>query len=262
MKNIFIEGMQGSGKTTLLKLLGERLEGYNMYLEGDISPVELAWCSYMTAEEYRQALDTFPDLKSELEKHTIKERDYYIIEYTRIITDTEGFHHYMGKYEIYNGIRSFSEFKKIIFSRLERFNGKGNLFECSFFQNIIEELILFYRKSEEEIIDFYREMFAVIKEKNFSLIYIYSEDIKDNLLEIKKERVDENGIEWWFPLMMRYLNESPYGEEHNFNDITDMVNHFKRRIKLEMRINEEVLGDYSVVLHAKSYNIDDVVKGL
>jgi len=259
MKNIFVEGMQGSGKTTLMKLLYKKLVGYHMYLEGDISPIELAWCSYMTEGEYRQALAVFPNLVSEIEKHTVKEENHFIIEYTRIITDVRDFHHYMEQYEIYNGKRSFCEFKDIILSRSERFNGTGNLFECSFFQNIIEELLLFYRKSEDEILDFYSELFTVMKQKNFRLLYLYSDDIEDNVLKIKRERSDENGVEMWFTLMMKYLNDSPYGKEYGFGDISDMVAHFKRRMDLEVRIINEILGKYSIVLPAKVYDIKDVV---
>lgn len=259
MKNIFIEGIHGSGKTALMKSLYEKLDGYHMYFEGDISPVELAWCSYMTEEEYQRTLVRFPDLVSEIEKHTIKEENHFIVEYTQILTDTSEFHHYMEQYEIYNGRRSFDDFKDLILTRLENFKGIGNLFECSLFQNIIEELILFHRKTEEEIISFYREIFEVIKQKNFILLYLYSDDIESNILKIKKERSDENGVEMWYPLVMRYLNNSPYGKQFEFVDISDMVAHFKIRMDLELRIITEIMGGYSMILPTKIYNIDEVI---
>lgn len=37
-----------------MKSLYVKSDGYHIYLEGDISPVELAWCSYMTEKEYQQ----------------------------------------------------------------------------------------------------------------------------------------------------------------------------------------------------------------
>ena len=60
MTNIYVEGIPGSGKTTLLRLLSERLSGYRAYYEGDLSPVELAWCSYMTSEQYAEVLARWP----------------------------------------------------------------------------------------------------------------------------------------------------------------------------------------------------------
>lgn len=262
MENIFIEGIQGSGKTTIMKSLCDKLDGYQLYWEGDISPVELAWCSYMTREEYQQALAMFPDLASEIKAYTLKEETHVIIAYTRILADRREFYQHMERYELYNGRRTFKGFKDIILNRLGKFDGTGNLFEGSFFQNMIEELLLFYCKPEEEILDFYRELFTVVNQKKFRLIYLYSENIESNILKIKGERSDENGVEMWFPLMMNYLNDSPYGREHAFLDVTDMASHFERRSKLEMRIIKEILGEYAMVLPAKAYDIEEVVKWL
>lgn len=258
MKNIFIEGMQGSGKTTLLTSLYKKLQGYHMYLEGDISPVELSWCSYMTEEEYQHTLSKYPDLAPEIKQHTAKENNHFIVEYTRIITDITGFHRYMEQYEIYNGRRSFQEFKDLIFSRFANLQSTGNLFECSFFQNVIEELMLFYCMSEEEILGFYTELFEIVRQKDFLLLYICSNDIEDDILKIKRERCDENGAEIWYPLMMRYLNASPYGRKNGFTDISDMTEHFRKRMALELKIIEEILEGYAVILSAKSYDLDEI----
>lgn len=260
MRNIFIEGLQGSGKTTLMRLLYEQLDGYRMYMEGEASPVELKWCSYMTATEYQQALMDFPDLASEIETRTVKEEDHFVVEYTQIITDIKGFHHYMEQFEIYYGKHSFDQFNDIIFRRFRRFNGVGNLFECSFFQNIIEELMLYYQRSEEQILDFYRELFAITKQNDFVLLYLSSDDIKEDILRIQRERTDTNGVPLWFPLMMRYLNDTPYGKAHGFNDVDDMADHFQQRMKLEMRIIKEILGAHAIVLPNNSGNVEAVIK--
>lgn len=50
--NIFVEGLQGTGKTTLLDRLSKAFPKYHVYKEGDVSPVELAWCSYATKGQY------------------------------------------------------------------------------------------------------------------------------------------------------------------------------------------------------------------
>ena len=52
--NYFIEGIPGSGKTTLLNTMADNKTDYTVYREGDISPVELAWCAYMTKEQYEE----------------------------------------------------------------------------------------------------------------------------------------------------------------------------------------------------------------
>lgn len=256
MKNIFIEGIQGTGKTTLLRLLGKKLPDYHVYWEGDYSPVELAWCTYMTKTEYEQALAKFSDLKDEFEKWTTKEGEHFIVQYTRIMAERREFYEYMEQYEIYNGRRSLKEFKEILLKRYAAFEGEGNIFECSFMQNTVEELMLYYDMSEQEILEFYEELFAQLKEKNFVLLYLHSEQIEENILQIKKERSDGNGNEMWYPLMLRYLNDTPYGKKHPFEGVSDMAAHFRRRMQMEMKIIENVIGEQAIILEAKSYEVD------
>ena len=145
MKNIFIEGIQGSGKSTLIQRLSQRLPKYNRYAEGDISPVELAWCSYMTAPQYEEVIAKYPEIQEEIRKWTAMEGEQYIVAYTRIITDYPGFHKDLEQYEIYNGRRTLTELKEIVLRRYGAFRGEGNLFECAFFQNIVEDMILFHQ---------------------------------------------------------------------------------------------------------------------
>ena len=260
MKNIFIEGMQGCGKTTLLRNLSQSLEGYHAYWEGDISPVELAWCSYMTQEEYQKVIDKYAPLREEIVKNTKEEEGYRIVSYTRILAENRSFYEEMEEFEIYNGRKSFQEFRDIIFKRFRAFRGEGNLFECSFFLNILENLMLFYRLSEEEILAFYQEAFSNLEQDKFLMLYLHSENFEENLLQIKKERVDEKGNEIWFEMMLRYLNDSPYGKEHPFREIEDMTAHFGRRLRMEERLIKEVLSGHCIVLEAKKYLLEEVVR--
>lgn len=46
--NYFIEGIQGSGKTTMLEKMTQDNPKLKAYREGDFSPVELAWCAYVS----------------------------------------------------------------------------------------------------------------------------------------------------------------------------------------------------------------------
>lgn len=259
MKNIFIEGIQGSGKSTLLRLLGQQLPDYHVYMEGDYSPVDLAWCSYMTEKEYQQALSDFPDLAEEIKKRTTKEDEHYIVEYTRILAERREFYQYMERFEIYNGRKTLEEFKGTILRRWENFSGEGNVFECSFFQNIMEELLLYYQMEEQEVIAFYKEIYKKLENKAFFLIYLSSEDIKKDVLQIKQERSDAGG-EMWYPVMMAYLKATPYGEKHPFEGIDDMVAHFTRRRRMELKVIEEVLGSQAIVIPAKKYQIEELCR--
>ena len=46
--NYFVEGIQGSGKSTLIRKLSEKHPECTAVMEGDYSPIELAWCARMS----------------------------------------------------------------------------------------------------------------------------------------------------------------------------------------------------------------------
>lgn len=258
--NIFVEGVQGSGKSTLLNHFEKNYTNYKVYREGDYSPVELAWCSYLSENQYHECLEKF-NYYPEIIDNSHKENDKYVVTYTKIRAEG-AFYQYMEQYEIYNARVSYDEFKSIIYSRYRNFNGDNNIFECSFLQNITENLILFYLKTDDEIVEFYRELYSLINQEQFKLIYLYSDQIEENVLLAKKERIDENGNEIWFSLMMDYLSNCPYGQANNANDVDALVKHLTHRRDLEIRIVNEILGDKGIIIQAKKYDFNRLINEL
>ncbi len=256
--HIFIEGLQGSGKTTLLRTLSQKYPEYKAYYEGDISPVELAWCSYMTKSQYEEALQKYPHVEQEIRQFTKQEGERYIVAYTRILAEQREFYEWMEQFEIYNARVSFTTFHDSIMKRYEALEPGKNIFECSFFQNSMESMMLYYQMEEQEIVDFYKEAYEILRPKGFQMFYLKSDNIRENILQIKRERTDENGVELWYPLMMKYLQESPYGKAHGYRDLEDMISHFERRCKIEERIIEEVLKEDCTILRAKKYKPEEL----
>ena len=276
----FIEGIPGSGKSTLLNKYAVAHPECQVYREGDYNPVELAWCAYMTEEEYRAALVKYQAISEEIERWTVREPATcetepiaddceqlplrYIVPYTRIITDEPGFHKYMEQFEIYQGRKSPEEFQQIILGRYKAFFGSQGvaaktlempavtIMECAFFQNILEELMLFFECSDQEIFEFYKKLFSVIPEKEFQLYYLYDEDVEKIVGHIAKERSDVRGNMLWYPMMLAFLQESPYGKKHAFRGMEDVAAHFKRRQTLELWIIREILSEHGRVIPAKS----------
>ena len=252
------------GKSTLLEKIAAKVPAFHVCREGDYSPVELAWCTWMTEEEYQQMLSRYEPIRREIEKNTFREGDHYIVTYTRILTDIPDFHKETEKFEIYNGRKSIEELEKIICSRYWNFTGTGYLFEASFFQNIVEDMILFHLRSDDEILEFYRKLYAGIRKENFLMLYLYSDQVEENIHVIKKERSDGQGNEMWYPLMMGYLTQSPYGRQHGYKDFSDLIAHLRHRQKVELRIIREVIGERVVVIPAKEWRIeeDDTIDSL
>jgi hypothetical protein len=258
MLNVFIEGIPGSGKSTLLNNLKESLPLYKFYYEGDISPIDLAWCSYMTQEQYKKAIDDWPQLEMNIKQNSKKEINHYVVSYTRIHTDNHDFYHYMEQHEIYGGRKNISDFSEIIMERFHRFNGTGNVFECAFFQNIIDELMLFAEYDDEQILDFYSKLIANIS-GDFLVIRLISTDIKNSIKQIKEERINDQGEEVWYDLMMNYFNQSPYGKFHNYENFDDILLHFNRRISIEKRISNELLHKRCIDVESKNYHLEDII---
>ena len=254
--NYFVEGLQGAGKSTMVNGLSERLPEYKVFREGDYSPVELAWCAYVTEMQYQDILARYSKLEDEIVGKTIVEGDHRVICYTQILTDVEGFHKDLEQYEIYNGNLDKASFEKVVLGRYEKWEGKGQIFECSIFQNIIENQMLYLKLTDEEILDFYRRLKQVLDGKPYQIIYLEVDDIRGGIEQIKKERSDENGNELWFPMMLQYIEESPYGKQHSLCGMEGLLTHLERRKALEHRIIDEIFIEETMVVKSKNYDID------
>ncbi len=253
--NYFVEGLQGSGKSTLVRKLSEKYPDHKAVCEGDYSPVELAWCAYVNRETYNGILEKYGSIRNEIEEKSFEEGNHRIICYTKIITDIPGFHKDLEKYEIYNGNLDFDSFKQIILKRYRNWNEDKNIFECSIFQNIVEDMILYRNMSDQQIFDFYKEVKETLSGKNYQIMYIKSDDIASNINVIRKERSDDNGNEMWFPLMLSFFDDSPFARENGVSGQNALLEHFSHRQELEIRICKEVFEGNYTLLKSKDYSI-------
>ncbi len=253
--NYFVEGLQGSGKSTLVKTLSEKYPDHTAIREGEYSPVELAWCAYTDKETYGGILEKYSDIRDAITEKSFEEDDRMIICYTKIITDIPGFHKDLERYEIYNGNLAPEDFRAVILKRFRNWNGDKNIFECSVFQNIVEDMILFQKRSDREIAEFYKEVKEALAGKEYRIMYLRTDDIAANIDVIRKERTDDKGNEMWFPLMTWYFDNSPYAKEKGLSGTEDLMEHFRHRQELELRICKEVFDGKYIVLKSKDYSI-------
>lgn len=258
--NYFIEGLQGAGKTTLLQHLITRLDNYTAFREGDFSPVGLAWCAYLTEEQYNNILKDYPSLNTQIKEKTVTEAEHKIICYTQILTDIPDFYKEMEKFEIYNGRIDKKSFENIVLERFKNWNGERQIFECSLFQNIIENQMLYFIMTDNEILDFYKKLKDILKNKQCKIIYLDMEDISGGIDIIKKERSDDKGNELWFPLIIKYIEESPYGKAYSLSGQEGLLTHLEKRRALEHRIINEIFIDNTIIVKSKNYKLDDIIK--
>ena len=242
-KSYFVEGIQGAGKTTMVAKLAKENPSYKVYREGDYCPVELAWCAFLEEEQYQQVLEKYKDMADLIREKTIQEDDKKVVMYTRILTDIPGFHKDLERYEIYNGNKNREEFQDIVLKRFSDWDGQSGIFECALFQNIIENMILFLDMSDDEIVTFYRKVKECLSDKDYEIVYLQVNDVKEAEEIIRKERSDDQGNELWFPMMVAYLENSPHGIKHELKGMEGLVTHLEHRVALELRILQEVFPD-------------------
>ena len=257
--NYFVEGLQGSGKSTLVRKLSELHTDHTAVREGEYSPVELAWCAYVGEDKYRELLEKYSEIRSMIEERSFIEGNKHIICYTKIITDVPGFHKDLEQYEIYNGRIDYEDFKTIVLERYKAWDQDKMIFECSLFQNIVEDMILFRCFSDDEIMEFYKLVRDTLEGKDYRIVYLQSSDIRANLEVIRKERSDDQGNEMWFPLMCRYFDESPYAIKNGKQGMDDLIRHFEHRQQLELQICDEVFQGRCTILSSKNYTDQELL---
>ncbi len=253
--NYFVEGLQGSGKSTLVWKLSEKHPECTTVLEGDYSPIELAWCARMSEAQYLETLARWKDLQDQIRSKSHKEGDCRIVCYTQVRSEDREFYRQLENYEIYNGRTEFEEYKDIVLTRYQNWQGENQIFECSLLQNAVEDMILFREMSDEAILDFYQEVRSALDGKEYKIYYIESPDIEKNLNAVRKERVDEDGNEIWFDMLMEFFIDSPYAKKRSLKNDEDLLEHFRHRQALELRICREIFGDKVAVMKSKAYDL-------
>jgi len=255
MMNYFVEGLQGSGKSTLVKRIAEKHPDHRALLEGDYSPVELSWCGYMSKAEHQRVLDAFPSLHDEIVQNSHEEADRVVVCYTRVQTDRQDFYRLMEQHEIYNNRVPLDDFRRIVLSRYRRWHEDGLIVECSLFQNIVEEMILFRCLSDEEILSFYREIRQAIGSRPIHIAYIRTEeeDIANNLDRARRERTDGQGREVWYSMLCGYFNSCPYAVRNHLQNADGLIRHWRHRQALEMRLCEELFPGQYTIFPSKKY---------
>ncbi len=253
--NFLVEGLQGSGKSTLVRKLSKKTPNCTVVLEGDYSPIELAWCARMSEAQYSEIMAQWNDLQDQIISKSHKEDIFWIICYTQVKSENQGFYHQLETYEIYNGRTEFEDYKNIVLTRYRNWQGDNNIFECSLLQNAVEDMILFRDMSDDAILEFYKEVRCALKGKAYEIYYIESTDIEKNLSVVRKERTDKDGNEIWFNMLMDYFINSPYAKKRSLEKYEDLIAHLRHRQALELRICREIFGDKLTVIKSKAYDL-------
>ncbi len=60
-------------------------------------------------------------------------------------------------------------------------------------------------------------------------------------------------------MMCRYFEESPYATKRGLSGEGALIEHFRHRQELELRISREIFKDRYSILRSKTYSDDEVI---
>ncbi|MBR3771561.1 MAG: hypothetical protein IKL07_04775 [Clostridium sp.] len=246
-KLIMVEGLPGAGKTTVAKKVKSQMEeeGKSVILYEGMSanPADMAWQAYLTKEEYHrfvaECLDvwmsskqtiTDEELIRRIEVQSQTENGHVAIAYRNINFPEPQYQElikWLETKEIFRNGLAFEQFRELNFERWSRFAHNMQLrketaiFESSFLQNSILELMCYRGMNDEQILDYLMELADTIKFLNPRFLYVVTPDIESMVDAIAIERAlpPESGKDWltnfvnWVPTTIYGQRNKLYGKE-------------------------------------------------
>lgn len=257
-KLILVEGIPGSGKSTIAKRICEYLgqNGVNskLYNEGDLNPADLSWHACVPLYEFYQILERHPQEKAAILAQTSFEEEYAIVAYTKIPTKNEALYPMFESFEVFDNRAPFEVYKKLHFKRWKTFGQKAlaenevSIFECAYFQNHVNELLLFRMVDESAIKDYMISLLDTVRELNPVILYLSQPDIAQTIEWIGNVRVNAKGEKDWLERATTYVGNSPYGKQHQLAGFDGLVACMEKRKAIERYLMQ--------ALDVKSYIIE------
>lgn len=276
MKNrlILVEGIPGAGKTTISKKIKKHLKDKGLdavlYNEGDMHPADMAWNALLSREEYSKIIKENKENEKIIRDNSVFEGDYVILAYTKL-----GFHRkqnklmeFLEEHEIYDGRVPIKVFKDIHLKRWKKFEkemleeeNKIIIFECSFLQNHVNELLAIHNKDANFIKEYLNDLIKTVSNLNPKLIYLKQASIEETINRVAKERVSCNKEMYldWIDITIEYFKNSSYGKQNKINGLEGLIMYLEKRQEIELEVIENLPID-KIVITNKDYDYANIEK--
>ncbi len=265
-KIIFIEGNPGSGKTTFAKRLETALlqmgKTVKMFQEGDLHPIDLAWCAILEPSIYQKTILDYPMLKDDILRLSKKIGDQYVVAYTKVNGKLapKSFYETMANYEIYRS-ESLEPFKAIHQKLWREFPSSMDpdtiyIFECIYIQNHINELILKYHMKEEEIVTYFKDLIEPLIPYHPTLFFIEQNHVEHCIQRVANERKTDDPTRFkdWLDLVIEYIENTPYASKLGYTGYDGIIRYFNDRQTLSLKLLESLPMTSKVLLLDHNYD--------
>ncbi|MFW5838529.1 MAG: hypothetical protein ACOC1L_07115 [Bacillota bacterium] len=269
---IFIEGLPGSGKTTFAKRLkpsfikqGYRVKQFN---EGNLNPIDLAWCALLTKEKFNAMIKKYPLLKDEFFTHSVILNDMYVFAFTQCnrTHTTKAFYEDMEQYEIYRttDIDYFRSMHLRLWKQFDK-NAEDNtiyIFESIYIQNHINELLLKYDYTDDAIQKYLNTLMNSFHRVNPILCHIEQKHVDMTIGKLAKERIsnDKSKYNDWIDNVITYIKNQPYAKKYNYTNYKGIIDFFKaRQDKTIVTLPKLSITQFNYILDD---NYDDIYNAL
>lgn len=270
-KLMLIEGIPGAGKSTtaqrVKKVLDEKGRYSELYLESDwCNPTDLAWVSLLDQNCYRKLLEEFGEYEKLVGDYSEDFCGYKLIYYQKMRAGSgvelpEEMMDYLSKQEPYDGKIACDDFCRLIRSRYQQYVEKGEksnrpvILESSYFQNQVNELLLFHGMDKSGIIAHLANLADICQPLEPVLVYLDATDVRKTVSKVAEERRSHDREKYpdWIDGIAGYLSNTRFGRENGLSGFEGVVQYFSHRREIELEALDRI-GMRHVRLEAYDYD--------
>lgn len=245
-KLIMFEGIPGSGKSTMAHktalILNKNRIPNNLYREGCLHPANLDGYVVMSPEELEVLIQRFPQYTERIRSHLVCMDGFILVQRQKDYRADSQIFRFLEQYAIWDSGLDFELFAKLHWRRWFEFSKNAamkdetSIFECAFLQDHITELMLFYEKSESEIIEYFKALEETILPLDPFLVYLQQNSVEETIGRISEQRIHEPDGRPWAERVAEMVSESPYGKENGLIGYAGMVEFFKWRKDMDLKV--------------------------